>query len=177
VQAIVSNSFIGKKTVKDAERAVLSRLASLGKTHFMLIDREWQGADLAEIVGREMRPYGNRVQVEGTSLVLTAPAAQSFALVLHELATNAAKYGALSNATGRVHITWSKFASNGSNVFTFRWQEQGGPSVRLPTQKGFGSAVLEQAMTEHLGVRPRLDFSISGVTYELIGPLDALTRE
>jgi PAS domain S-box-containing protein len=177
VLSIVSSSFAGKYTVRDAERSVVSRLSALGKAHFMLIDKQWQGADLAEIVRTEMSPYGDRVQVEGASLLLTATAAQSFALALHELATNAAKYGALSNVTGRVHITWSKFASNGSNVFTFRWKEQGGPPVRLPTQKGFGSAVLEEAMTEHFDVPPRLDFSLEGVTYELIGPLDALTRK
>ena len=95
------------------------------ETHLMLLNKEWQGADLAEIVRSEISPYGGRVQVEGPSLMLTASAAQSFALALHELATNAAKYGALSNATGRVHISWSKPASKGSNRFTFRWQEQG----------------------------------------------------
>jgi PAS domain S-box-containing protein len=175
VQTIVSNSFVGKMSVKDAERVVLSRLASLGKTHFMLIDSEWQGADLAEIVRSEMSPYGGRVEVEGPSLILTASAAQSFALALHELATNAAKYGALSNATGRVHISWSKLTWNGSDRFTFRWQEIGGPPVRPPVRNGFGSVVLGEAMTEHFDVPPRIDFSIAGVTYELIGPLDALT--
>ena len=94
---------------------MVSRLRSLGQTHVMLIDKEWQGAELAEIVRAEMSPYAGRVKVEGPNLMLTAKAAQNFALALHELATNAAKYGALSNTTGRVHITWSKPASNGSN--------------------------------------------------------------
>jgi hypothetical protein len=120
-------------------------------------------------------PYGGRVEVEGPSLMLTASPAQSFALALHELATNAAKYGALSNATGRVHINWSKLTSNGSDRLFFRWQELGGPPVRPPTRKGFGSVVLEEAMTEHFDVPPRIEFSIAGVTYELIGPLEALT--
>jgi two-component sensor histidine kinase len=159
--------------VKDAETAVMSRLSSLAQTHFMLIDKEWQGADLAEVVRSEMRPYGDRVQVEGASVMLQASAAQGFALALHELATNAAKYGALSNATGRVHISWSKLASNASNRFIFRWQERGGPPVRPPTRKGFGSVVLEEAMAEHFDVPPRIDFSIAGVTYELSGALDA----
>jgi PAS domain S-box-containing protein len=177
VLAVVSRSFAGRHSVKDAEAAVVSRLSSLAQTHVMLIDKEWHGADLAEIVRSEMSPYGSRVQVEGPSLILQANAAQSFALALHELATNAAKYGALSNATGRVHISWSKLASNGSNRFSFRWQERGGPPVRPPTRKGFGSVVLEEAMTEHFNVPPRIDFSTAGVTYELSGALDALTRE
>jgi PAS domain S-box-containing protein len=177
VLAVVSRSFAGRHSVKDAEASVVSRLSSLAQTHVMLIDKEWQGADLAEVVRSEMGPYGDRVQVEGASVILQASAAQGFALALHELATNAAKYGALSNATGRVHISWSKLASNGSNRFTFRWQERGGPPVIPPTRKGFGSVVLEEAMTEYFDVPPRFDFSIAGVTYELSGALDALTRE
>jgi two-component sensor histidine kinase len=174
VQAIVSRSFVGKNTVADAKAAVISRLGSLGQTHAMLIDKDWEGADLAEIVRAEMSPYAGRVQVEGPSLMLTARPAQNFALALHELATNAAKYGALSNATGRVRISWSKSVSNGSDLFTFRWQEDGGPPVSPPTQKGFGSAVLEQVMAEHFEVAPHIDFLPSGARYELNGSLDAL---
>jgi PAS domain S-box-containing protein len=139
VLAVVSRSFAGKSTVKDAEAAVISRLRSLGQTHVMLIEKEWQGADLADIVRSEMAPFTGRVQVEGPPLMLGAKTAQSFALALHELATNAAKHGALSNATGRVHIGWSKVALDGSERFIFRWREEGGPPVRPPTEKGFGS--------------------------------------
>jgi two-component sensor histidine kinase len=114
------------------------------------------------------------VQVEGPSLVLTAKAAQNFALALHELATNAAKYGALSNATGTVHISWSKSKSNGSGLFGFRWQERGGPPVSRPTQKGFGSAVLEHVMAEYVHEPPRVDFAAEGMSYELNGSLDAV---
>jgi two-component sensor histidine kinase len=109
--------------------------------------------------------------------MLTAKAAQNFALALHELATNATKYGALANATGRVHITWSILPSNGSDLFTFRWREQGGPLVSPPTQKGFGSAVLEQVMAEHFDVPPRMDFLTTGMSYELNGLLDALSAD
>jgi PAS domain S-box-containing protein len=177
VLTVVSRSFAGKHSVKDAEAAVVGRLSSLAETHFALIDKEWHGADLVDIVRSEMSPYGSRVQVEGPSLILHANAAQNFALALHELATNAAKYGALSNAAGRVHVSWSKVTLSDSSRFTFRWQERGGPLVRPPTRRGFGSIVLEEAMTEHFDVPPRIDFSITGVTYELSGALDALTRE
>jgi two-component system, chemotaxis family, CheB/CheR fusion protein len=177
VLAIVTRSFVGKYTVEDAKLAVVNRLEPLGQTHLMLIDKDWQGADLAEIVHAEMSPYADRVKIEGPSLMLTARAAENFALALHELATNAAKYGALSNTTGRVHIAWSKDASNGSNHFTFRWQEQGGPPVRPPNQKGFGSAVLEQVMTAHFEAPPHIEFPLAGVIYELNGSLDALTTD
>jgi two-component sensor histidine kinase len=175
--AVVSRSFAGKHTVKDAEAAVIDRLQSLGKTHLMLFDREWQGADLEEIVRAELSPYAGRVHIKGPSLVLTAKAAQNFALALHELATNAAKYGALSNRTGRVHISWSKLPSNGQTQFTFRWQEQGGPQISPPRQKGFGSVVLEHVMAEQFGVPPRIDFPDTGMNYELSGSLDARVDE
>jgi two-component system CheB/CheR fusion protein len=93
VLAVVSRSFAGKYTVKDAEAAVVSRLRSLGQTHVMLIDKEWQGADLAEIVRSEMSPYAGRVKVEGPNLMMTAKAAQNFALALHELATTQKGFG------------------------------------------------------------------------------------
>jgi len=174
VQAVVARSFVGKQTVKDAEAAVLNRLRSLAQTHVLLMDNEWQGAELGEVLRAEMSPYGNRVRIEGPPVELSAKAAQSFALAVHELATNAAKYGALSSATGRVSIHWSTQKSNGSGLFHFRWEEQGGPAVSPPSQKGFGGVVLEQVMADYF-VEPRLDFAVGGVCYELIGELANLS--
>jgi PAS domain S-box-containing protein len=177
VLAVVARSFVGKHTVKDAESAVLSRLQSLAQTHVMLIDKDWHGADLTEVVCTEMSPYIDRVQIQGPPLLLSAAAAQNFALALHELATNAVKFGALSNPTGRVHINWSIGKSNGVGHFTFRWQERGGPAVSQPTRRGFGSAVLEQAMAEYYEVPPRIDFAVGGLSYELNGSLDAVMAD
>ena len=175
-ESILGRSFAGKNSVEDADAAVINRLRSLGQTHEISIDRQWQGADLAEVVGTEMRLYVDRVHVAGPALVPSARA-ENFALALHELATNAAKYGALSNATGGVHISWSTAPSNGSRLLTFCGQEQGGPPVSPAPQKGFASAVLEQVMTEHFDVSPRIDFRVGGVTYELDGDLESLTTD
>jgi PAS domain S-box-containing protein len=175
VLAVVSRSFAGKATAQEAEIAVLDRLRSLAQTHSLLMNKEWQGADLAEVVRTEMSPFADRVQIEGPNLVLSAKAAQNFALALHELATNAAKHGALSNATGRVHIGWTTSKSNGSGRFSFRWQERGGPAVLPPRQRGFGSTVLENVMGEYFDVPPRIEFAPGGVVYELGGRLDAVT--
>jgi two-component sensor histidine kinase len=177
VQAVVSRSFAGKKTVDEAQSAVLSRLGSLAQTHLLLMDQQWEGAELAEIVNSEMKPYADRVLASGPSLVLSAKAAQNFALALHELATNAAKYGALSTAAGRVDISWSIAKTNGSTQFTFRWQERGGPVVAPPTQKGFGSTVLEQVMAECFDEPPRIDFAGGGVSYELSGSLASISEQ
>jgi two-component sensor histidine kinase len=177
VQAIVARSFANKHTVQEAETAVMDRLYSLAQTHAMLIGKEWQGADIAEVVRTEMGPYADRVSIEGPSLMLTAKATQNFALALHELATNAAKYGALSNQSGRVHISWSVGEPNGHHQFKFRWQERGGPRVAPPAGKGFGSVVLEQVMAEYSGNPPQIVFAGGGVGYEVVGSLEAITNQ
>jgi PAS domain S-box-containing protein len=177
VASVVSRSFAGKKNVEDAQSAVLGRLHALADTHAMLLDKDWQGADLADVVRMDMSPYAGRVKIEGPSLILKASAAQNFVLAVHELATNAAKYGALSNSTGCVDISWSRSNANGSGVLIFRWQERGGPPVVPPARKGFGSAVLEHVMAEYFDPPPRIEFKADGVAYELTGSFEALTTE
>ena len=102
-------------TVEDAKTTVVKRLQSLANTHALLIDKQWQGADIAEIVRTE--PYTDRMSIDGPSVILTA---QNFALAIHELATNAAKYGALSTQDGQVRITWviSEAGAGGASLFT-----------------------------------------------------------
>jgi two-component system, chemotaxis family, CheB/CheR fusion protein len=173
VQAVVLRSFSGKQSVEDAKKTVVKRLQSLANTHALLIDKQWQGADIAEVVRTEMGPYTDRVSIEGPSVILTAQAAQNFALALHELATNAAKYGALSTQDGQVRISWSVCDAGGR--FTFQWQELGGPPVLPPTAKGFGRVVLEQVMAEFFDPPPQIEFSPTGVSYGLSGSLGAIT--
>ena len=176
VQSVVSRSFTGKQTVKDAETAVKNRLRSLAQTHALLIEKDWSGADLAAVVRTEMSPYPDRVTIDGPTLMLSSQAAQNFALAVHELATNAAKYGALSDQAGWVHISWSVVQANGDSQYSFRWQERGGPLVEPPAIKGFGAVVLEQVMAEYFAVPPKIEFASSGVWYELKGPLQAVTK-
>jgi two-component sensor histidine kinase len=145
--------------------------------HLMLMDHEWEGTELDELVRLELQPYADRVLANGPSLTLSAKAAQNFALALHELPTNAAKYGAFSRPEGRVYITWSVTNTNGSGQFTFGWQERGGPSVSPPTQKGFGSTVLEHVMAEYFDSPPRIEFASGGVSYEIVGSLDSLGQQ
>jgi two-component sensor histidine kinase len=141
------------------------------------MDQQWEGAELADIVNSEMKPYAERVLAHGPSLVLSAKAAQNFALAIHELATNAAKYGSLSTPAGRVYISWSITRTNGIGQFSFRWEERGGPVVSAPGQKGFGSTVLEQVMAEYFDAPPRIDFASGGVSYELSGSLDSVSEQ
>jgi two-component sensor histidine kinase len=163
--------------VKKAEMAVQERLHALAHAHALLADQQWQGADIAEVVRTEMRPYADRVTIDGPSVTLNAQAAHNFVLALHELATNAAKYGALSNLTGRVHISWSVLKPNAHRQFNFRWEERGGPQVMLPAHKGFGSTVLEQVMAEYFETPPQIEFAVSGVCYAVTGSLEAITHQ
>ena len=175
VQAVVLRSFAGKETVRDAKTTVIKRLQSLANTHALLIDKQWQGADIAEVVRTEMSPYTDRVAIDGPSVILTAQAAQNFALAVHELATNAAKYGALSTQDGQVRISWTVSETSAHGHFDFRWQEHGGPPVLPPTTKGFGRVVLEQVMAEFFDPPPQVEFATTGVSYRLSGSLDAIT--
>ena len=177
VQAVVARSCANKSTVQEAKTAIQARLLSLAQTHALTADKDWQGADLVEVARAEMSPYPGRVIIEGPSVMLTAQAAQNFALALHELATNAAKYGALSNPAGEVRISWELLKPNGYRQFLFRWEEQGGPRVAQPTGKGFGSAVLEQVMADYFDTPPQIEFAPSGVCYEVTGSLEAITEQ
>jgi PAS domain S-box-containing protein len=174
VQAVVARSMADKQSVEDAKAAVLSRLQSLAQTHAMLVDTEWQGADIADVVRMEMSPYAERTSSGGPNILLNAKAAQNFALALHELATNAVKYGALSNSVGQVQVSWQVLQENGKDIFSLRWQERGGPPVTAPERKGFGSVVLEQIMAEFVDTRCALAYAPDGVVYELAGSLEAV---
>jgi len=179
VQAVVSRSFAGKRTVQEAESAVLDRLHSLAQTHMLLLEREWQGTDLLELVRHEMRPFATRVSVDGPTVMLNPQAAQNFALALHELTTNAAKYGALSVSSGRVSIEWTldppgEGPTRLGDRFTFQWQERYGPPITKPAQKGFGSTVLVQVMSQYADLEPGIDFAREGLTYRVTGRLEPL---
>jgi two-component sensor histidine kinase len=165
--------------VKDAESAVLSRLRSLAQTHVMLIDKDWQGADLTEVVRIEMMPFADRVQTEGPPLVLNAKAAQNFALALHELATNAAKYGALSVPAGRVEIHWQpvRVSDHKRSVLQIDWIEQEGPAVTHPQQRSFGSKLIERSIAAELGGTARLTFAPEGLHCEIVIPLEKASAD
>ena len=113
--------------------------------------------------------------MEGPTILLNPKAAQNFALAVHELATNAVKYGALSNQSGRVHISWSIGKPNGHHQFQFRWQEHGGPQVNPPSRKGFGTTVLEQVMADYFETPPQIEFAADGIRYEVIGSLETIS--
>jgi two-component sensor histidine kinase len=142
VQSIVARTLLESQNVSDAKQALDTRLAALARTHGMLADSGWIGAPLDRIVSEEMRSFSSQVSCLGCSLVLNTPAAQTFALIIHELAINAVKYGALSRVGGSITIEGYVQTCGGSDLFRFQWTETGGPTVEPPQRKGFGSSIL-----------------------------------
>ncbi|MGA9005537.1 MAG: PAS domain S-box protein [Xanthobacteraceae bacterium] len=140
------------ENVAEFKKAVEGRIQALASVHRLFVESRWAGAELHELVGEELAPYrrgdGTRVSIEGRKLLLEPNVAQTLAVVCHELATNAAKYGALSVANGRVVVAWTS-TSDGRLVLL--WTETGGPPVALPTHEGFGTRVVAKMVQQSKG--------------------------
>jgi two-component sensor histidine kinase len=153
--------------------ALKRRLHSMANTHALLSRGRWQGASLAELVDGELAPWRTErnLTVEGPQVFLAAEATQAMAMVLHELATNAAKYGALSTEPGHVSVRWH-CASNGSasTAVFLEWQEKGGPSVVPPTTPGYGTSVIFDLIPYELGGAVDLTFAAEGVDCRIAIP-------
>ena len=173
VQGIASRTLMESQTISEAKQAIEMRLAALARTHAMLADSGWTGAPLEQIVSEELASFGNQVSCIGCSLMLNTPAAQSFSLIIHELATNAVKHGALSWPEGRVTIQGSIRSCAGRDLFEFSWIESGGPAVQRPQRIGFGSSILN-GMAKRFAQRVEASYRSEGLIYELhvlLGPI------
>jgi PAS domain S-box-containing protein len=157
-------------------RSVEGRIAALSRVHTVLSLSRWQGAELNEIVEEELSPYrtadAQRVTIDGPKVTLKPAAAQTLALALHELATNAAKYGALSVHTGRVAISWVM----DKETLRFEWRESGGPAVQAPVARGFGTRSVIASIETQLGGQASFDWSPGGLACVLTVPRAGQTR-
>ena len=146
IQAIISLQLRDSPQARDA---IVGRLTRLAATDDLILQTQGQGARLREILCAELGPYeGSRISIKGPGIFLSPKLALTMALLIHELATNSAKYGSLSNATGRVAICWSLFETR----LTLEWRESGGPLVAPPTHRGFGTRLLSRALDEFGGI-------------------------
>ncbi len=166
IQAIANMSFVEGRSVAAGREAFNGRLAALAKTHNKLAEADWSGAPLTGIISEELADAGGSVTVSGCDIRLNTLAAQQFALIVHELATNAMKYGALSAPGGSIRIEGRLHPLNGSSLFHFRWSESGGPTVVPPSRTGFGSRILV-AMARDFGRNVSLEYRPEGLVYEL----------
>jgi two-component sensor histidine kinase len=170
VSAIVAQTKNASGSMDDFVAGVDSRIQSMASTHELLSRSRWEGVPLRDLVCREFAPYtlSNNTCIKGPEVVLRAEAAQTTASVLHELTTNAAKYGAFSKPEGRVSVRWAR-EPNGeaAGPLVIKWVESGGPLVRVPSNSGFGRSVITELLPYELGGTARLLFSPGGVRCRL----------
>ena len=169
VKAVVHLSQAG--TPDGLKEAIEGRIKALANVHSLFVQSRWRGAELGNLVKQELSPYSHegeeRTRIDGPTVMLKPDVAQAIAMALHELATNAAKYGALSGAKGEVHVKWS-CAADGQLVL--HWTEAGGPPVNPPTHKGFGTDVIGAMIRAHVGGDMRLDWRTEGLVCEIALP-------
>ncbi|WP_074078423.1 PAS domain S-box protein [Microvirga massiliensis] len=173
VQSVAAQSFRGE-TDGHAYARFEARLMALARAHDILTREDWESADLRDLVTRTVAPHcadASRFELNGAPLRISASMALSLTMALHELCTNAAKYGALSNATGRVHIGWHVTDGSGGRRLHLRWAERGGPAVLPPRSRGFGSRLIERGLARELDADVRLDYAPSGVICTIGAPL------
>lgn len=175
VQSIASRSLSDGRTVADARNVFMKRLHALARAHTLLLDMSWRGASLRTLAVQELEPFAARAMITGPDIALNASAAQTFALVLHELATNATKHGAMSAQTGRVAVVWRVDRTAEPPMFHFTWKEAGGPPVVEPRHRGFGRTLLSQHIG-HGGDRPTITYDPSGLKYDVAAPLASITE-
>lgn len=175
VQAIASNTLRNATSLESAREAFSQRLAALARAHDLLVGGNWANAPLSQLVESIIGIQGQpeRFLRQGPEVVLGSKAALALTLILHELATNAVKYGSLSNATGRVLLNWRLDDIDGETQFRLRWQEEGGPPVAPPTRRGFGSRLIERTFPAVKG-NAELTYPPTGVVFTLDAPLSAL---
>jgi two-component sensor histidine kinase len=140
------------------------RIFALSRAHNLLTRQGWEGADLRELVSEALESHAGRVTLNGPDTPLTPNSAVALAMVFHELAGNAAKYGALSVKTGRVTVNWRRLPSDG---LVLTWRETGGPPVAPPTRQGFGSRLITASLRGDLAGSARIDYAREGLTCEL----------
>jgi PAS domain S-box-containing protein len=171
VHSVARNTFEPGRNALDQYNEFAARLRSLARAQDLAIANRG-GAQVRDIVAGELEGFGERIEIDGPDLTTKPSFAQMFALVVHELATNAAKYGALSSANGHLTVRWAIARASDGDRFCFSWRERGGPSVRPPAATGFGSRLIRSALPQKNGDAPVLTYDEDGFRYEVAVGLD-----
>jgi PAS domain S-box-containing protein len=165
----------GSGTMEEFVRALDGRVKSMAAAHSLLSQTRWHGVGLAELARQQLAPYATEanIRIDGSDVMLTAAATQALAMVLHELVTNAAKYGALSTPDGCVSMTWDRPAGvNGAAILKIEWRESGGPPVVAPSRSGYGTSLINDLIPYELAGKVDLSFVPDGICCRIEIPLD-----
>jgi two-component sensor histidine kinase len=169
VQSLAYQTFRGDAPPKAAISAFEGRLQALAAAHNLLTEQRWESASMLQIVKLALAPFCDvgRCEVDGPDVSLSPQRAVSLALAVHELATNATKYGALSRDTGRVLVSWTVDGAD----FELTWREEGGPPARPPKAEGFGMRLIRRSLAAELRGAVEVEFADSGIRYQIEGKL------
>ncbi|MCJ2124509.1 sensor histidine kinase [Methylobacterium sp. J-077] len=180
VQAIVGSTARTASSIEDFYEAFVGRIKSLAHTHAVLTEATWQTASLANLLLSELKPYAEvmpdgeaegRISLDGPAIDLPSEIAVPIGMAIHELTTNAAKYGALSNRTGRVAVTWTLESGGPAGILRFHWRETGGPPVRPPSRQGFGSRLLQRVLITQVQAEVETDYDPEGFSLTMRAPI------
>jgi PAS domain S-box-containing protein len=175
IQSIARRTARTAGSMEEFEARFERRLQGLAASHDVLVSKNWHGAPLEELVRQQLLPFveiqSSRFELAGPDILMTAEAAQAIGLAIHELATNAIKYGALSQPSGRVRISWAfDRDASVSPELSLNWIEQGGPSVAPPSRKGFGHVVIGEMVERSLNGRVAMEFAAQGLRWSVAIP-------
>jgi two-component sensor histidine kinase len=175
VQSIASQTLRTAPTVEHASTAIESRLIALSQVHNVLTVQSWASVDLREIVRQAIEPYRDkaedRISAEGPQVQVPPRMALALAMALQELATNAVKYGALSNGVGQINLHWALDSKVSPHRLHLTWRESGGPPVQKPKRRGFGTRLIERSLAEDLDGTVRIEFAPTGIVCSVDAPL------
>jgi PAS domain S-box-containing protein len=175
VQSLAMQTMRNTERSADARELFESRLTALSRAHDVLTVESWEGAELGQVASRALEPFASkdgRVSIDGPNVWLTPKQALALSMTLHELATNATKYGALSNNAGTVQVSWVVATLDGSGELELTWTEQGGPPVSPPTRKGFGTRLIQRNLAHDLGGDATIDYRPQGVVSVIRSPIE-----
>lgn len=177
VQAVADQTLRNSGDLKDFQNRFDGRLRGLAASNTLLTLSDWRGSSLSALIELQLAPFTDlhspQIEIHGPKVELTAEAAQAIGLVLHELATNAVKHGALSVPEGKLEISWETDHTGGLKL---NWQERGGPSVTAPKRTGFGHVVIKRMIEEALHALVQLDFAHEGLHWSLQAPTNVFLR-
>ncbi|WP_414471343.1 sensor histidine kinase [Microvirga sp. M2] len=175
VQSISAQTLRTADGKEEAREALEMRLLALSRAHDVLTRESWEGADLVEVVANALKPYEipgeTRFHIEGPHVRVTPRMSLALAMALHELATNAVKYGALSNKAGTVQVLWTVQNGAAPPRLSLRWTETGGPPVVAPRRRGFGSRLIERSLAQDLDGHVEIAFPPTGVVCTVDAPV------
>jgi two-component sensor histidine kinase len=173
-QAVVRLSFTPGLSLSEIQKTCEGRLQALAKAMSILTASDWKSVGLRSLISDDILPFAGRIEMEGPDIALRARTAQTFSLLLYELATNAAKHGALSVPEGRVTLQWWIDNLGGDPLFHLHWKESGGPVVDTPTRRGFGELLVRRIAPRDMAGKSEVRYAPEGFEYELEAPLREL---